>query len=224
MPGSGRRRRHARLALGILAQVFNTRGARRIHFSSFEKTKTLWWVFFCFFWRVVSYEKSEGPGKISTFLFQARHRRGGREAGQDRRPTTVAICNSVVSSPIRILDSPTESHSPWLFRTLSIVLTRHRLNHSQTPTELQIATVVGGRPNSTRPSRSRKRSRRACPRPQPSQRAKSSAPYSWPRLRRSLESRRKTRRTKDEEEKVSRKPLLLRLARLSRAKSRGMRT
>ena len=49
-------------------------------------------------------------------------------------PTTVAICislspyNSAVSSPIWTLESSNNSHGPWLSRTLSIVLARHRLN------------------------------------------------------------------------------------------------
>ena len=42
--------------------------------------------------------------------------------------------NLVVSSPIRTIDRSNDSSGPWLSRTLSIVLAKHRLSHSQTPT------------------------------------------------------------------------------------------
>ena len=49
------------------------------------------------------------------------------------RPTLggAFLCHiSVVSSPIWTIDRSNDSHIPWLSRTLSIVLARHRLNHS----------------------------------------------------------------------------------------------
>ena len=102
------------------------------------------------------------------------------EAGEGLSPTTGAICislsprYSVVSRPIRTIDRSNDSHGPWLSRTLSIVLARHRLTHSHTRTELRIATVVGRwrrparTPRCRRPTRrspdSRPRSSRRAPR------------------------------------------------------------
>ena len=66
-----------------------------------------------------------------------------RLAPNDRYAICVSFStrNKVVSSPIWTFDSSTDSHGPWLFRTLSTFLTRHRLTHSQNPTEFSIAAV-----------------------------------------------------------------------------------
>ena len=59
--------------------------------------------------------------------------------------------------PIWTLDSSNDSHNAWLSRTRSIVLARHRLIHSQTPTEfstdaapLESTTVTTRAPRGTR--------------------------------------------------------------------------
>ena len=71
----------------------------------------------------------------SSALRGSRVRTGlGRELFVSRMSFLTRI--SAVSSPIWTINSSNDSHGPWLSRTLSIVLARHRLNHSRTPTEL----------------------------------------------------------------------------------------
>ena len=90
--------------------------------------------------------------------------------------------------PVRFARSILPTHSStvtWLSRTLSIVLARHCLNQTQTPTELQIATVVGR----WWPQSGLKNSTRTCRDPSTTCRRKSGAP-----IRRGETHRRGTQR------------------------------
>ena len=81
----------------------------------------------------------------STELFRTRAGLGqarlAKDPARNLPPTTGAICvslstrNALVSSPIWTIESPNESHGPWLSRTPSIAFARHCLTHSQNPTE-----------------------------------------------------------------------------------------
>ena len=62
-------------------------------------------------------------------------------------PTTVTICvslstrNPAVSSPIWTIDRANDSYGLWFSKTVSIVLTRHRLNHSLNSTEFHTLKI-----------------------------------------------------------------------------------
>ena len=78
-----------------------------------------------------------GPYTTESCL-QAQVRRGGARGRRMRAAASSLTYISAVSSPIRTLDSSNDSHGPRLSRTLPIVLARHSLTQTRTPTECGI--------------------------------------------------------------------------------------